>query len=202
MDVLNDHELLYLIRQDSDEAKRLMYSKYEKLLWSIVHAQTKHYVHLGMERDDFFQDASISFFQSLDSYREDRNASFSTFLFVCVERKVKTMVRNMFRGNNSLFLECLSMDEEIHNAENIALVETVENPYPEYCPVWSLRLKEDVDVMNGYFSRMKPVDKDIFDSWRDGFSYREISMRYDIDQKYIDNTIQKIKRLYNKYKCQ
>lgn len=200
MDVLNDYELLYLVRQNCEVALNLLYEKYEKMLWSIIHAQTKQYTHLGMERDDFMQYASISFFQSISSYREDRSASFSTFMYICVERKIKTIVRNMFRGNNLLFLESASMDEEIHNAEHISLIETIENPYPEYCPVWNLNLKEEVDVMDRYFGQMKPVDKDIFALWRNGYSYREIASEYELDPKYIDNTIQKIKRLYNKYK--
>lgn len=200
MDSCNDYELLYLIRQNNDVALRLLYEKYERMLWSIVHAQTKSYPHLGMEKEDFLQHAAICFFQSIENFREDRCASFSTFIYLCVERKIKTMVRNLFRGNNLLFLECASMDEEIANAEEISLVETIENPYPEYCPVWNLNLKEDLAAMDRYFERMKPVDKDIFELWRCGYSYKEIAQRHGLDTKYIDNTIQKIKRLYYRYR--
>lgn len=195
MDLTNDYELLYFIRQQNHNAFEYLFRKYEKMLWSIIHEHTKHYRYLGMERDDFMQHASLCFYQSVQHYREDKCASFSTFLYLCIERKVKTLLRDAFRGSNQLFLESISMDEEILNAENLLLVDTIENTYPEYCPQWTFQLKEEIGNLETSLAAMKEIERAVFFKWREGYTYKEIARALQVEVKFIDNTVQKARRL-------
>ena len=199
MEFFNDYELLYFARQENEFAINTLFRKYEKMLWSIIHQHTKHYTNARIDQNDFMQHANLSFYQSIFQYREDRKASFSTFTYTCIDRKVKTLLRDMFRGNSLFYLDCISMDQEIQSTENITLIDTIENPYPEYCPKWNFQLKEQEAVMNSFLDQVKSNEREIFMKWKDGYSYSEIASTLQLDTKYVDNTIQKIRKIKNKY---
>ncbi len=80
----NDYELIYLIKTHSDEkALELMIGKYQNLIWKMIHlfnVQSK-------DQDDFYQEALILLVETVYSFNEQKNKTFTRYFELVLKRR-------------------------------------------------------------------------------------------------------------------
>ena len=67
----NDYELVYLIKEESEEAMDLMMRKYDPLIKSVVSYYFKKFNNFKIDFDDMLQEARIALFIYLKRYDRD-----------------------------------------------------------------------------------------------------------------------------------
>ena len=84
---INDYEQLYLIRENDEEAKEIIFRKYKPIIISIAN---KYYDNLKdkCELQDLIQEGYIGLSRAIDSYSENCNALFYTFACICISRQI------------------------------------------------------------------------------------------------------------------
>src|SRR5574344_2269151 len=106
----NDNELLYLIKDSSEEAHEILYKKYEP----IISIKVKKYVNIakriGLEYNDLFQEGLIGLSEAIKSYKDNRETSFSSFANICIERKIISSLERFNSKKNSALNESFSLD--------------------------------------------------------------------------------------------
>ena len=97
-----DEQLIGLMRESSEEAKDILFDKYRY----IIDIEIKKYMSmasmLGYDYNDLYQDALVGFSEALNDYREDKAAALSSFITLCVDRKLQVSIIKAGRLKNKL----------------------------------------------------------------------------------------------------
>ncbi len=99
MDYISDYELVYMIRQKSDTAYRLLYEKYVPMMWKKAHEKARLYNSL-ISADEFYSEALVVFTKVVNSYRFDLQVEFATYLYSAVEYSCAQMIRVALRNKS------------------------------------------------------------------------------------------------------
>lgn len=181
---VNDYEVMYLIRENDEEAKGLLYKKYgsviKKIALKYLDFASKH----GVEFDDLVQEGYIAFFQAVETYDENGGALFFSYVSLCVNRHLITYCRNLcskkhFILNNSISDDSIvEIKDEFSNPENIFLDRLAEDRFIYY--------KNHFDVKYSSVLELR----------YNGFSYKEISTLLDIPISTVDGRIYRIRKYF------
>ena len=91
-EVTNDNELLYLLGEENEDAKDILYEKYHYIIALIVKKYVPYCHKLGLEYKDFYQEALLGFADALAKYDEAKNTGLPTFITMCVERRIRELL--------------------------------------------------------------------------------------------------------------
>ena len=114
---LSDEELLELRHKGREGLEDYLIDKYKGMVLKKAHAM---YL-MGGEPEDLIQEGMIGLFKAVRGYRPDKNASFSTFANLCVERQMYKAIEISGRQKHRPLNSYISLSEEdspLKNAED------------------------------------------------------------------------------------
>lgn len=187
----NDVELVHLVNENSEEAKDVLYEKYNYIIDIIMAKYRRVFFVLGMDQAEVRQEAMLAFTDALISYEGDKKASLPTFISLVVERKVQNCVRAADTIKNKKKNESYSLDYE-YEAFNKPLKDMIgDSSLDPLVKVQSLEAyNELVEKINGVLS---PLEHEVYKLMISDFTYIDISKILNKKPKQIDNTIQRIR---------
>ncbi|MDE6946423.1 MAG: hypothetical protein K2P14_04480 [Anaeroplasmataceae bacterium] len=86
----NDYELIYLIRDGNTQALKVLYDKYDHLIFKIYHEKYKYQ---GLVFLDFRQECFMVLHQSIYLFDSHYNSSFCNFYLLLVQRRIYKLYR-------------------------------------------------------------------------------------------------------------
>ena len=113
-----DNELINLVSENSEEARDLLFEKYEYIVDIIYNKYRKSAYALSVDLKELRQEAMVGFSDALVRYNQDKEASLSTFITLCVERKVRNYIRKADTQKNRILKEAFSLDQPITEGES------------------------------------------------------------------------------------
>lgn len=178
---VDEHELIYMIRQKDDIAIRMLMKAVEGRANQII---ARYYSPITrMDKSDYMQIAMVKLLRAIEEYREDRETSFLYYYdrilrhtFMDMKRVSKRSVvtysmeyayeKHLMDKQGNYHVSPLQSNEELHNFHMLAARSINE-----------LNRKErQIAIM-----RLQ------------GYSYREISDRLSVSVKKVDNTLRKLR---------
>lgn len=175
MDMINDNELIYYIKNGNEEAINILVSKYMLFIKGKINAyKLKDY-------DDCFQESIMCLFNSALYYNESFNKSFNRFFDRTLNNKLTDIRKKQI--NNYLVL----MD-----------VELIDKTY--YIKEEKLRLNEDdTFLLQELENELKGFEKLVFrEYYINNLSVKEIEIKYNMERKNIYNSIYRINKKIKK----
>lgn len=191
---INDYELISYVRDNNEEANNMIYEKYKPLIEKNARKLLKYCNYSGLEFNDLVQEGMLGLSKAIESFSDDKEASFYTYAKTCIERKQLTAVIGSQRQKHKLLNESVSFETYDEDKDEIRTVSALlidnshnpENVMFDYESTNDL-LKKVEDVLTNF-------ELQVFELKISGFSYTEISDILDKDKKQIDNAIQRIKQ--------
>lgn len=185
----NDYELIYMIKESSEEALKIIIDKYDPIIKSMAFSYVKKYSIFNFDEEDLIQEGRIALCNAINKYDENKNVLFYSFLLLCVKGAMNNIVRKAFRKQDLLiedYIECENYDMNIadkdcYNPSNIC---------------------EDFEMEKYiiYFKNtLNDLESAIFELRLNNFKYSEIASLLDIKIKKVDNEMIKIKMKLKKY---
>ncbi|MDE6655741.1 MAG: hypothetical protein K2J85_01985, partial [Anaeroplasmataceae bacterium] len=170
----NDNELIYLIKDGNANAQRILYSKYEHLIWKIFQKNGKT---KGLVYEDFKQECLMCLEQAIYSYQESFKCSFYSYFLVLVSRNTSKLLRK-----NGLLLK-----------EN----ETIYSPLDcfQSPPMYS----KLIHLVNQKYKFSDDLEKDLFyECILKNVKVVEVARKYNMDYRSVYTKYQKIKQKVEK----
>jgi RNA polymerase sporulation-specific sigma factor len=187
----NDYELISHIRDNIEEANDILFEKYKPLIENNARKLLKTSKKNGIEFYDLVQEGMVGLNNALNSFNEDKEASFYTYAKKCIERKQLSYVIGSERKKHKLLNESISYNinenDEINDMPKI-LIDNSQNPEN-----MMLDTENSNELTNKIKSLLTPFEREVFELKINGFTYIEISEKLHKDKKAIDNAIQRIK---------
>ncbi len=179
---VNDYELMYLIKENDEDAVNLMIGKYEPIIINIARKFYPKVKLFGAEMDDLVQEGRIAVIKAINSYNQNSVSIFYTYVCICIERRMITYLRNLSTSKQSPLNYSIGEDRVFSIADmSLEPVNYLTQMYVEESIVNSKYLFDF-------------LDSNIFELRYNGFSYREISELLDIPIRMVDSRLSKMRK--------
>lgn len=180
---VNDYEVVYLIRENDDEARDLMFRKYSPVIQKLALKYLSFAIKNGVEKDDLIQEGYIALNRAINNYQEDSGVLFYTYALLCIERHLITYCRNISSNKHALLNERVDEEELLYlkdlgnDPESKVLEHSLEEKFIHY--------KNLLDFKHS----------SVFELRYNGFSYKEIGKLLDLPVSTIDGRLCKIRKI-------
>ena len=184
-----DNELTFYLHDNNEEAIDLIYDKYKYIIEVLLNKYKRVFYALNIDIEDVKQEANLAFSYAIYNYDENKDASLNTFITLCVDRKIKSIIKKHETIKNKVFSESISYDNT--NSE-ISLENIIgDNTYEP------LKKLENIDTIKYIDDNVKKilskVEIEVYNLMKDDINYKEIATILGKTPKQIDNTIQRIR---------
>ncbi len=188
----NDSELCMLIKENNEDAKDIMYAKYNYIITSIIKKYLSIIKKLNLDYHDVYQEAMFGFLDAIDKYDENKDASLKTFISLCVTRRINAAIIKASRLKRKAEQEALSIDY-IYDDSNLSLQELISdnnknNPLEQMTKIEEINYK-----INLIKEVLSPKEEEVFNLLLNDLDYKQIAIILNTTPKSIDNAIQRIK---------
>ena len=186
----NDYELLMLYEENNEDAKNILYVKYKFIIDILIKKYKKYFEDLNIDLQEVYSECYVGFSDSLNNYKDNKNASLPTFITLCVERKLRSIVRKYNQEKYKVLQETYSLDF-LYDGE-VSLMDVLKDDKSD--PLKAITDKESYnDLFNNITSILTKKEYDVFILMIQGLSYQEIAKILNKTPKQIDNAMQRIK---------
>ena len=190
----NDYELLYLIKEENEEAKEIFYEKYKPMVETKAKKYYTQVGYNGYELNDLIQEGMIGLANAINDYECEKDVKFITFANICIDRQILSFIRNVNRNKHLVLSSSVSIDEENKHTGR-TLLDILNDNSIERNPEKSFVLyEEQEELKNKIKENLTNKEKEVFDLRFEGFTYEEIAILLNISIKSVDRTISRIKQ--------
>jgi len=187
----NDIELTMLVKENDEDAKDLIYEKYNYIIDIIMNKYKKSFYVLGMDQLEVRQEALLAFTDALFKYSGEKDTSLATFITLVVERKIQNCIRKADSIKNKKEQESYSLDYE-YEAFSKPLNELIGDETSD--PLFKIENKERYEeLVVKIRTILSPLELEVYELLINDFNYQQIAQILDKEPKQIDNSIQRIR---------
>ena len=187
---LGDYEILYMLN-DTDDYYEYLIDKYKPFLKSICSKYLENAEEFGYEMEDLMQVANIGVILAIRTYNENSKTNFFTYLYKCVENKLKSEIRNNSTNKKVLLNKAISYDLILPGTRNRLL-----DMIPDKSTIAPLEyvLIENNERKYQEFLNTLPINMSVAYEMRNlGFKISEISTFLGVDKRKVINFVAKAK---------
>ncbi len=196
----NDYELIMLYREDDENAKNILYYKYRYIIDILIKKYSEFLSELNIDYQEIYSECAVGFSDALRSYQDDKDATLLTFLNLCIERRIRGMIRKYSRDKYKTLKDAYSLDFPYKDGKPLMEVISDEGVFD---PLNNVVNNEDyVSLLKRIEKKLTSQEYEVFLLMVNGMNYQEIAKILQKTPKQVDNTMQriknKIKRIINK----
>lgn len=192
-----DNELTnYLHDSDThDDAMDLLYEKYKYIIEVLLNKYKRVFYALNIDIDEVRQEANLAFSSAIYSYDQDKDTSLSTFITLCVERKIRNVIKSYETIKSRVISETLSLN----SSDNISLENFIGDE--TYEPLKTIENLDTIEYINNEVKfLLSKGELEVYNLMLEGLNYQEIASKLGKTPKQIDNSIQRIRIKLKKLK--
>ncbi|MGL5541083.1 MAG: sigma-70 family RNA polymerase sigma factor [Erysipelotrichaceae bacterium] len=156
----------------------------------------RHFYIRAMEDQDVEQVCMMELVKCISKFSHDVSDDFLAFYKACIERAVKSLLRTQRQNNNRALYESVSLDKENSALEHGSNMDSVVNNVLEFNPEYAALEGCYRSIFAQTMQKLSEVEREIVALHIKGFSYKEIMVQTNTSIKKVDNTIQKVRKLY------
>jgi len=187
----NDNELIMLYREDDEDAKNILFLKYKFIIDILIKKHIKIINALNIDMQEVYSECTVGFSDGLRSYQDDKDTTLPTFITLCIERRLNTLLKKYNREKYKVIHDSYSLDYFYEQFKR-PLIEILTDTKNE--PLINMTEDEEYkELVNEIKRTLSIKENKVFDFMIKGFNYQQIAKLLDNSPKQIDNTIQRIK---------
>lgn len=199
-DELSEEKLVKMAQRGDELALDQLIKLYQGLLYFL---SERYYLKDG-DKDDLLQEATIGLIEAVKAYKPENGTKFKNFLILCVTRELDSCIKRSNRKkhqilNNAIpIYSCAENEEEKTGAGYQTYLDRIlkdESPSPETLFVESETINELLKIVN---STLSDMEKQVLKLRIRGHSYNEITVKLNLQNKSVDNAIQRIRKKMEK----
>lgn len=189
--LFTDEELVLLAQKGNKEASEFITAKY----FSYVRNKSRAYYLVGGEVEDIIQEGLIGLYEAIKDYSPDKQASFKTFMDICVTRQIMTAIKTASRQKHIPLNTYVSLnkplfsDETDKSYEDALVLSRKEDPESLY-----LDHEKTNEINKEIKNSLSNFEYEVLKLYLQGVSYLNIAKVLEKEEKAIDNAIQRIRK--------
>ncbi len=187
----NDSELIMLYHEEDEIAKDILYMKYKFIIDLLIRKYNNILKNLNVDYQEIYSECSVGFSDGLASYKEDREASLPTFITVCIERRIKGIIRKYSQAKYKAIADNYSLYFKF--ADGSELIDVLSDNF-QNDPLKNITDNENYQELVLKIKKLLTKNEwDVFILMAKNFNYQEIAKILNKKPKQIDNAMQRVK---------
>ncbi len=195
---LNDYEVMYLVEENDDDAKDLLYQKYKPLILSIALEYRQEAKECGLEMDDLIQEGYVGLYNASKNY----NSKISTLFYTYAMISIKSKIINCLKGKNALrhriLNQSISLYHPIPNTDQCTLMDLIEDKNA-LLPHFLVEENDTKQRVKNYLFSLDFPHSLIFELKCNGFNPSDISQLLDLPLKKVSNILFSLRKDFQSY---
>jgi len=189
---LSDSELFMLVGEENEDAKDILFEKYKYIIEIILKKYSYLASRIGIEYKELYSEALVGFSDALVSFQDDKDASLSTFISLCVNRRIQKAIAKATTIKNKMIQETYSLDH-VYEQFGIPLGEMISDNN-ENDPLNNMTKEESYnELITSIKKELSSFEYEVFTLMINNIDYNTIALLMNKTPKQIDNTMQRIK---------
>ncbi len=185
-----EENLIKRVILNDEDAKNELYNEYKYIIDILMKKYRNIINTLGIDKTELEQEALYAFSDALNSFDNKKRVKLSTFITVCVDRRLKKVIRKYNGEKAKLLNSFYSLDYDYE--EGMTLKDMISDEKTD--PLYNLTLKEDYDeLLHKIEESLSSGELEIFNLLKNGLDRHTISMLTKKNDKQVDNAIQRLK---------
>ncbi len=187
---MEDEKLLKLALNDNEEAKNALYEKYKYIIDILIKKYRVIAFSLGIDIHELEQEAMYAFSDAIHSFDDKKKVKLSTFITVCIDRRIKKVLKKYSGEKAKLLNSFYSLDYDYE--EGMTLKDMISDEKTD--PLYNLTLKEDYEeLIKKIEESLSNAELEIFKLLENGQDRSTIAKITNKNDKQVDNAIQRLK---------
>ena len=137
--------------------------------YKIVRILARKFANPELTEEDLFQEGALALMRAEQTFNPDRDVKFETYASRVISRRFIDLIRKQNIHAEELNEDIQSGEFNLDDQVNLIRIKTILNQVPD-------------------------LERAIFNSYTQGYSYEEIGKIFELPRKKIDNIVQKVKR--------
>ena len=191
---LNDYEIIYMIKEEDDNAKDIMFEKYKPIVDKEAIRLSGVASNIGLEKDDLIQEGYMALVSSLKNYDPTKNSLFYTYVSAAIKRKMLNLIRIHSSSKQIYLNESLSLDYSI--SEDNSLLNYLEDEKARK-PLEELVEKENDTELKIFLYGLPIMDACVFELKMNNFKTKEIAELLCTNKRNILNSLNRTRKMFN-----
>lgn len=192
---LSDEEIVFLAQNGDKRASEFITAKY----LPYVRNKSRAYFLVGGEVEDIMQEGLIGLYEAIQDYSDSKQASFKTFMDICVTRQIMTALKAASRQKHIPLNTYVSLNKPLfqeetdRNFQDTLITEKVEDPESLFIDV-----EKTIEINKEIERSLSEFEYKVLRLYLQGVSYVRIAKVLEKEEKAIDNAIQRIRKKLSK----
>ena len=193
--MLNEYELIMMIKEGDDDLVRLLIDNNKKLINSVIKKYKSLLKNSGINIEEVYDEIPKVIKNVIEHYDDKKNISFKTYFKVAFENSIKVMIR-LYCGNNNLLNEAVMTSHNYAkkgiNVENLAVDNSSD-------PLLIINDKEiNKELLKIAKKELSKIEYQVLMCRIEGLKDAEISKILNIDKIKIYNTVYRVRKKLKK----
>ena len=187
----NDYELVYEIRENSEDAYNILITKYTTLIHKIAYEYFRKYKSFKVEYEDLIQEGHVGLYQALNDY-DERSCLFYTYATICIKREIERFIKTFIRNKHMVLNNAISFSTPLDTNGELLL--------EDYISIG--RDVEDIVIGDMNYNSIMNLKYDmsfemaaVFELKANKFTILEISVLLDMPRRRVERYLLKIKKI-------
>ena len=187
---MNDYQLLYMVRTKDANALELLLKKYEQYMSYLM---IKQFEPDGItSKEDLQQECRILLLSLVESYREDLDCRFLTYVVNGVRNRVGN--RNRVHQRSTKGIKFVSLDSCVNEEAGGFLIDLIDPKNAFYQPEYEWRYADLVEALRNMLMSLSEKEKMVWSLMNEKLSYEEAARIMGITRKQFDNLRLRLKK--------
>lgn len=186
---INDYEVLYMIKENDEDAVELLYKKYKPVIDKKVYKWNSVLKKLGISSMDVRQELYLAFTKAVNKYSEDSDTLFYTYVNILLDGHIKNIINKA--SKKDMVVDYIVYND---NDEEVSLLDLVSDD--TYEPGKNVDVTDLINVIRDFSSSLDIEQAIIFEMHISGFKNKEIAQ---VINKPATNVSVEIGRIMKKF---
>lgn len=188
----SEEEVLGLALENNETAREMVYEKYKYIVEIMVKKYYNAALKYNIDLKELEQEAYYALSTAIANYRSDKNASIATFISLCIDRRLRKVIKSSSGEKAKILNNTFSLDYDYDN-EGKTLRDLISDNF-ESDPLNNLAAQEHLEeLMTSIQKELSATEYEIFKLLINNFDYQTIAQITGKNLKQVDNTIQRVK---------
>lgn len=178
---LSDEDLIASAKSGDEQTTEEIFLRYRAGITEIA----RSYYLLGGEIEDLVQEGMLGLFKAVKTYRPQSGVPFENYAKRCIKNGIISAVRaasgNKHKALNNVSSEVTDFDEEFGD----------ESMDPENKLI---NKERETDIDKKFKEILSVKEYEVYKLYLKGFSFKDIGKELKIEEKSVDNAVQRIKK--------
>ena len=150
--MLTDENLALKAQENDYESEIELFARYKSMVSKI----SRSFFLVGGDPEDIIQEGMIGLYKAIKNYKEEKNATFSTFAYLCIRRQIQSAIKIASSKRNMMLSKAVPIVEEFDEEdEPIGLVLPSTSLLPDDQMISKENMKEVKEKIEKTLSKME-----------------------------------------------